>query len=104
MNEPEDQRQDDRDHQAGDDREVEEAVLGLDADVAGEVTETERKLAAEIQKGADEDEQTTEGEKHTAEFAEGIHEGIIEEKSSRPLLKDSTGHLKRSRPRLRICC
>ena len=52
-------------------------------DVAGEAAETEGEFAAEVEKGAEEDEQAAEEEKRAAEFAKGIHEGIIEEKSSR---------------------
>ena len=48
-------------------------------EVAGEAAETEREFAAEVEKSAEKDEETSDDEKSTAEFAEGVHESIVPE-------------------------
>jgi hypothetical protein len=48
-------------------------------DIAGETTEAEGEFSAEIQKSADEGEQSAEKEECAAEFAEGVHRLSLEE-------------------------
>jgi ArsR family metal-binding transcriptional regulator len=48
-------------------------------DVAGKAAEAQRELATEIQQCADENEETTEKEKHAAEFAKRLHREILPE-------------------------
>lgn len=47
-------------------------------DVAGKFSEAEGEFAAEKQKSTDDDEEAAEEEERAAEFAERIHESIIE--------------------------
>ena len=48
-------------------------------DVAGKVAKTEGELSTEVQKSAQNDEEPTENEEGAAEFAEGVHPGILPE-------------------------
>jgi hypothetical protein len=48
-------------------------------DVAGKFSQAEGQLATEVEKRADEDQESTENEEGTAEFAEGVHPGILPE-------------------------
>jgi hypothetical protein len=52
-------------------------------DVAGEAAEAEGKFSAEIEKGANEDENAAEEEKCAAEFAKRVHPGILPEAAER---------------------
>ncbi len=77
--EPEDERKGETENDTGDDREIKRGVFAAVDDVAGEFTEAEGKLAAEIKQRADDSEERSEDEKGAAKFAEGIHYDIIEE-------------------------
>jgi len=52
-------------------------VLGLVGDVAGKFAEAERELAAEIERGTDENHDAAEDEKRTTDFAE-VHGESLE--------------------------
>jgi len=54
-------------------------MLAAMDDVAGEFTEAEGQFGAEVEKSADDYEDTTENEKSAAEVTERIHKSIIEE-------------------------
>jgi hypothetical protein len=77
--EPEGEREDETENEAGDDGEVEGGVFTAMNDVAGEAAETEGEFAAEVEKGADEDEEAAENEEGAAEFAKRVHSGILPE-------------------------
>jgi hypothetical protein len=77
--EPEEQAQTDAEEQAGHNWEVESGVFAAMDDVAGTAAETERQLAAEVEKSANEDEKAAEEEERAAEFAKGIHKWIVAE-------------------------
>ena len=72
--EPEEQREGGAEHEAGDDRKIERGVFATVDDVAGKAAETQRELAAKVEKRAKNDQEDAENEEHAAEFAEGIHE------------------------------
>ena len=67
--EPENQAQSDAEDQTSDDGEIECGVFRFVGDVAGETAEAERKLAAEVEKGADENQDAAKDEKRTADVA-----------------------------------
>ena len=77
---PEEEREAEAEEEAGDDGKVEGGVFAAMDDVAGEATEAERELCAEIEESANEGEKTAEEEEHAAEIAEGIHGKSVEEK------------------------
>ena len=81
--EPEEQREDDAEKKAGDDRKIKSRVLAAMDDVAGKSSQAEGEFPAEVEKGPEEDEDAAEKEEGAADFAEGIHEKILEEMKSR---------------------
>jgi hypothetical protein len=80
--EPENERKDKAEDQASHDGEIEGGVFAAVDDVARKSSEAEREFAAEEQKSTDDGQEAAEVEQRTAEFAERIHESIIEEGSS----------------------
>jgi hypothetical protein len=56
-------------------------VVAAVDDVAGEFSETEGELSAEVENGTDDSEQGTEEKEDAAELAKGIHRSIIEERA-----------------------
>jgi hypothetical protein len=77
--EPEEKGEDEAEDEAGDDGEIKSGVLSAMNDVAGKASQAKRQLAAEEKKSADEDEETTKNQERAAEFAERLHERIVEE-------------------------
>ena len=71
--EPEEEREDSAEEEAGDDREVEGGVFAAVDDVAGEAAEAQWEFSAEVKQSADKDQEGAENEEGAAEFAEGIH-------------------------------
>jgi hypothetical protein len=51
--EPEEERKDDAENEAGNDREIESGVFAAMDDISGKFAEAERDLSAEIEKSAD---------------------------------------------------
>jgi len=72
--EPEEEREAEAQHEAGDDWEVERGVFAAMDDVAGEAAEAQREFSTEIQKSADEGQERANDEERAAEFAERIHQ------------------------------
>ena len=79
VEEPEEEREGGAEKEAGDDREVKSRVFAAMQDVAGEAAEMEGEFATEKEKSACEDEEATEEKKSAAEFARGVHGGIVAE-------------------------
>jgi hypothetical protein len=77
--EPEDERKDEAEEKASHDGEINCGVFAAVDDVAGKSSEAERQFAAEEQKNTDGHEEAAEVEERAAEFAERVHESIIEE-------------------------
>ncbi|HEX4545715.1 MAG TPA: hypothetical protein VH110_05100 [Candidatus Acidoferrum sp.] len=71
--EPEEEGKGEAEDEAGDDGNVEGGVFAAMNDVAGKATEPQGKFAAEIEKGADQDEEGTEEEESAAEIANWVH-------------------------------
>ncbi len=80
--EPEEDGEGGAEKEAGDDREVEGGVFAAMDDVAGEAAEAYWKFSAEVDKSAEEDEERAENEERAAEFAERIHEKIVDGRRS----------------------
>jgi hypothetical protein len=70
--EPEEQRKCGAEDKAGDDRKVEGGVFAAVDDIAGETAEAEWKPAAEVKKGAYDNEEAAEEEESAAEFAKRV--------------------------------
>ncbi len=66
VDDPDEQAEDETDDHAGYDWEVKRAALAAVDDVAGKAPKAEREFAAEVEKCADEDENTAENEKGAA--------------------------------------
>ena len=77
--EPEEERKHDADDEAGHDREVERGVFAAVNDVAGQFSQAEWQLVPEIKKEPNQDEEPSEEEKRTAEFAKRVHKAILPE-------------------------
>jgi hypothetical protein len=82
--EPEKQGQADTEKKAGDDRKVKGGVFATMRDVSGEAPEAEGELGAEVENGADEDEESAKEEERAAEFAKGIHSRILPQATDKP--------------------
>ena len=80
--EPEEKRQRDAEKKTGDDGKVERGVFTVVHDVAGQFSQAEWELVAEIEKGAEKNEKSAEEEKRAAEFTQGVHEEILPEGTS----------------------
>ena len=78
--EPEDERKGEAEDKASHDGEIKCGVFAAVNDIAGKFSEAQREFAAEEQKSTDDDEEAAEEEETAAEFAERIHESIIEER------------------------
>src|SRR5713226_6816974 len=102
--EPQDERENDPNREAGDDGEVEGGVFAAVDDVAGEAAEAEGETCAEVEQGADDDDYGAEDQQEAAEVAERVHErslgGEIQEvkevkeveESGRAVLRGGTLH------------
>jgi hypothetical protein len=77
--EPEEKGEDEAEDETSDDGEVKSGVLAAMSDVAGKASEAKRQFAAEEEESADENEKAAEKKKGAAEFAERLHERIVEE-------------------------
>jgi hypothetical protein len=75
--EPEKQAQADTEEKAGDDRKVKGGVFATMHDISGEAAETEGELGAEVENGAEEDEECAQEKERAAEFAKGVHSEIL---------------------------
>jgi hypothetical protein len=82
--EPEEQRETGAEQEAGNDREIKRGVFAAMDDVAGEAAEAEREFSAEIKKSTQNDEKSTENENSAAEFANGVHSGILPQAAGKP--------------------
>src|SRR5260370_9709887 len=76
-NEPEDHRNSHAEKKAGDNREIKSGVFAAVDDVAGKVAKPEGQLSPKVEKCAHEDENASENEKGTAEFAQRFHGKIL---------------------------
>ena len=74
---PKKKRKHDADHETGDDGKVESRVCAAMDDVAGQFSEAEGKLVAEIKKGTEKNEKSSEENQRTAEIAKRLHRGIL---------------------------
>jgi len=81
--EPKEQRKGGAEEETGDDGEIKGRVFATMDDVAGKSSQAEGEFPAEVEKGPEEDEDAAEKEEGAADFAEGIHEKILEEMKSR---------------------
>ena len=70
---PEEQRKGCAEEKTGDDGEIKSSVLAAMHNVARESAEAKWEFAAKIEKCSDEDKESAEKQKHTAEFAERVH-------------------------------
>jgi hypothetical protein len=78
--EPEEEREDSAEEEAGDDREVEGSVFAAVDDVAWKFSEAEGEFCGEVEKSADKDEKAAkEEEENAAEFAKRLHPRILPE-------------------------
>jgi hypothetical protein len=77
--EPEKEREDGAQEQAGNNRKVESGVSTAMDDVAGKLSKTKGELTTKVKEGADEREQPRQEEEGAAEFAERVHDGILPE-------------------------
>jgi hypothetical protein len=82
--EPEKQGQADTEEKAGDDRKVKGGVFATMHDVSREAAEAEGELGAEVENGADEDEESAKEKERAAEFAKGIHSRILPQATDKP--------------------
>jgi hypothetical protein len=82
--EPEEEREDSAEEEAGDDREVEGSVFAAVDDVAWKFSEAEGKFSGEVEKSADKDEKAAEEEENAAEFAKRVHPRILPEAADKP--------------------
>ena len=71
--EPEEERERGAEEKASDDGEVERGVFAAVDDVAGQFSQAEWKLASEIEKSSEKDEESTEEKKRAAGLAKGVH-------------------------------
>jgi hypothetical protein len=82
---PKEKREGNAEEQASDDREVESGVFAPVNDIAGESTEAKGKLSTEVEKPAENDKKAAEKEEGAAEFAKGLHSGILPEGAEKSL-------------------
>lgn len=73
IEQPEEQREGQAEHEASDDREVEGRVLASMDNVTGKTAEAEWQAPSKIKECTNQDDQGTSNEESTAEFAHGIH-------------------------------
>ncbi len=66
-------------YNASDDGKIESRVFAKVDDVAGEFSKTVREFTAEIEESTDDDEEAAEEQQGAAEFAERLHEDIIDD-------------------------
>jgi hypothetical protein len=72
--EPEEERNAEAEDKACDDGKVKRDVFAAVDDIAGKFSQAEREFFAEVEKSANEDEEATEEEEGSSEFAERVHE------------------------------
>lgn len=77
--EPEQERERDAEEQTGDDGKVKRGVFAAVDDVAGQFSQPEWKLIAEVEKSADKNEESSKEHKGPAKIAERIHKVILPE-------------------------
>jgi hypothetical protein len=77
--EPEEEREDGAEDEAGDDGEIKRGVLAVMDDVAGQAAKTEGESAAEVEKRADSSEDNAEEKQVSAEISERLHKEIVRE-------------------------
>ncbi len=82
--EPEKQAQADTEEKAGDDGKVKRGVFAPMDDVSGEAAEAEGELGAEVENGADQDEEGAEEKERAAEFAKRVHSEILPQAADKP--------------------
>jgi hypothetical protein len=75
--EPEEERNAEAEDKARNDRKVKCGVFTVADDIAGKFSQAEGKFSAEVEKSANEDEEATEKKKGAAEFAERVHDQIV---------------------------
>ena len=75
--EPEEEREHGAEYETGDDWEIEGGVFTAMDDVARKAAEAEREFATKVEKSTDEDEESAEEKESAAEFAKGVHGGIL---------------------------
>ena len=82
--EPEKQAQADTEEKAGDDGKVKSGVFAAMHDVSGKATEAQGELGAEVENGADEDEESPEEKERATEFAKRVHSEILPQAATNP--------------------
>jgi hypothetical protein len=80
---PEKEREGGAEYEAGDDGKVESGVFAAMDDIARETAEAQREFSAEVKQSADKDEESAENEDGAAQFAKGVHPGILPELAER---------------------
>ena len=79
--EPEKERENEAQNEAGENREIKSGVFAAVHDVSGEAAKPQRELSAEVQKSAYDNKEAAKNEKGAAEFAKRIHKKIIGERT-----------------------
>lgn len=80
---PEEKGQRDAEKKTSDDGKVKRSVFAAVNDVAGQFSQAQRQLVSKIEKHTNQDEEPSEEDKRAAEFAEGVHEVILPEGTSK---------------------
>lgn len=75
--EPEEEREGGAEKEAGDDGKMDGGVFATVDDVARKAAESEGKPPAKIKNRAQNDDESSEHEEGAAEFARGVHSGIL---------------------------
>jgi len=89
IDQPEEERKTDAKDEAGDDREIESSVFAAIDNVPREAAEAEERFAAEVEKCTDENDKASEEEERAAEFAEGVHKKIVEERRKKKYILET---------------
>jgi len=74
---PKEEREGGAEYEAGDDWKVEGGVFTAMDDVAREAAEAEGEFATKVEKSTGEDKEAAEQQESAAEFAKGVHGGIL---------------------------
>ncbi len=74
---PKEEREGGAEEEASDDGEVESGVFTTMDDVARKAAKAEGQFATKVEKNTDEDEEAAEEQESAAEFAKGVHGGIL---------------------------
>src|SRR5438067_661326 len=86
-NEPEEEREHDTYDKAGNDWKVERGVFAAVDDVAGQLPQAERELAAKIEESTDKNQKAAEKEEGAAEFTGRVHEVILPEGANKSVMR-----------------